>query len=80
MCVTKNQFSFLSTKTYGVATQKNRLNETVPLAPKTYVKTDGKGNFYNFTLEKFVYLNLCILQFSGVQDFGIIRFHLFIIY
>ena len=28
-CVTKNQFSHFSTKTYVVGTQKNRLNETV---------------------------------------------------
>ena len=28
-CVTKIQFSYLSTKTYVVGTQKNRLNETV---------------------------------------------------
>ena len=29
--VIKNQFSYLSTKTYVVGTQKNRLSETVPL-------------------------------------------------
>ena len=28
-------------------------------APKTYVKTDGLENIYNFTLKIFVYLNLC---------------------
>ena len=27
-------------------------------APKTYVKTDGYENIYNFTLKGFVYLNL----------------------
>ena len=26
---------------------------------KTYVKTDGQENIYNFTLKDFVYLNLC---------------------
>ena len=29
-------------------------------APKTYVKTDGKENIHNFTLKKYVYLNLLI--------------------
>ena len=33
--------SYFSTKTYVVSTQKNCLSETVQLAPKTYVKTDG---------------------------------------
>ena len=28
------------------------------LAPKTYVKVDGKENIYNFVLNNFVYLNL----------------------
>ena len=28
-------------------------------APKTYDKTDGLENIYEFTLKKFVYLNLC---------------------
>ena len=27
----------------------------------SYVKTNGEGNIYNFTLKNFVYLNLCIL-------------------
>ena len=31
-CVTKIEFSYFSTKTYVVATQKNRLNETVLLS------------------------------------------------
>ena len=30
-------FSYFSTKTYVVGIQKNSLNETVLLAPKTYV-------------------------------------------
>ena len=39
--------------------QKNRLNETVLLwvlkrAPKTYIKTDGWENIYNFMLKKYV--------------------------
>ena len=29
-------------------------------APKTYDKTDGKQNIYNFTLEHFVFLNLWV--------------------
>ena len=32
------------------------------LAPKTYVKTDGLENIYNFTHTNFVYLNLCIIE------------------
>ena len=32
-------------------------------APKTYVKTDGLKNIYNFTLKILVYLNLCL--FAG---------------
>ena len=47
----KNLFSYFSTKTYVVGTQKNRLNETVLLAPKTYVKTEEYENIYNFTLK-----------------------------
>ena len=31
-CVTEKQFSYFSTKIYVVGTQKNRLNETVPLS------------------------------------------------
>ena len=36
----KKLFSYFSTKTYVVGTQKNGLNETFFRAPKTYVKTD----------------------------------------
>ena len=32
-------------------------------APKTYVKTDGLENIYNFTLKNFVDLNLSIYNF-----------------
>ena len=32
----KIYFSYFKTKTYVVGTQKNRLNETVPLIPKSY--------------------------------------------
>ena len=46
-------FSYFSTKTYVVGTQKNRLNETVLLSIKTYVKTDGNENIYIFTLKNF---------------------------
>ena len=41
-----------------MGTQKNHLNETGFLAPKTYVKTDGQENIYNFKLKIFAYLNL----------------------
>ena len=34
------QFSYFSTKTYVVGTQKNRLDETVLLSTTRYVKTD----------------------------------------
>ena len=41
-CVTKNLFSYFSTKSYVVGTQKNRLNETVLLSTQNiYVKNDG---------------------------------------
>ena len=50
---------YFSTKTYVVGTQENRLNETVLLSTKPYVKTDEQENIYNFTLKDFVYLNLC---------------------
>ena len=36
-----SQFSYFSTKTYVVGTQKNRFDETVLLSTKTYVKIDG---------------------------------------
>ena len=40
---TKTQFSYFSTKTYVVGTQKNRLNETVLLStPKHMLKMMGK--------------------------------------
>ena len=29
-------------------------------APKTYAKTDGLENIYNFMLKSSVYLNLCV--------------------
>ena len=31
-CISENQFSYFSTKTYVVGTQKNNLNETVLLS------------------------------------------------
>ena len=40
-CVTKINYLFFWTKTYVVGAQKNRLNETFFLAPKTNVKTNG---------------------------------------
>ena len=43
------------------------------LAPKTYVKTAGQEIFYNFTLENFVYQNLCwsknILYLHSLMSF-----------
>ena len=36
-CVNENYFSYFSIKTYVVGTQKNRLDETVPLSTQTYV-------------------------------------------
>ena len=42
-CITKIEFSYFSTKTYVVGTQKNRLNETVLLsAQKHMLKLMGK--------------------------------------
>ena len=51
-CVPENLFSYFSTKTHVVGAQKNRLNETILLSTKLYVKT-----IYNFRLQIFVYLN-----------------------
>ena len=53
--------------------QKNRLYETVLLSTKTYVKTDGEENIYNFTLKYFVYLNLCHSLKNNIVS--LIRFH-----
>ena len=39
--VMKEYFFYFSIKTYVVGTQKNRLNETILLSTKTYVKTVG---------------------------------------
>ena len=55
---TKNTFSYLSSKTYVVGTQKNRHNETVLLSTKKYDKTDRLENIYKFTLKHLVYLNI----------------------
>ena len=41
-CVTENYFSYFSTKTYVVGTQKTRLNETVLLSTKNMFKVMGK--------------------------------------
>ena len=43
-----------------MGTQKNCLDETFLLSTKTYVKIDGKDTIYNFTLNFFVYLILCV--------------------
>ena len=40
-CVNKTYVSYFSTKSYVVGTENNRLNETVLLSTKIYVKTDG---------------------------------------
>ena len=42
-----------------MGTQKNRLNVTVLLSTKSYVKIDGLENIYIFMLKNFDYLNLC---------------------
>ena len=52
----KNWSSYLSTKTYVVGTQKNRLNETFLLSTKTYVKTDKLENIHYFTFNIFFIL------------------------
>ena len=49
--VPKKLFSYFSTKTYVVGTQKNRLNEK-------HVIIDGYENIYNSLLKKSVYQNL----------------------
>ena len=69
LCVTKNSFSYFSTKTNVVGTQKNRLNEMVLLS--TQNKLMGKKIFYNLTLKNFVYLNCGPMKglFDILQDF-----------
>ena len=56
-----------------MGTQKNRLIETVLLAPKTYAEHYGQENIYNFRLNIFVSLNLCwdtfILCFHNIFFF-----------
>ena len=47
-----------------MGTQKNCLNETVLSSTQTYVNSDGQENIDNFTLKKFVYLNMCITEFD----------------
>ena len=42
-CGPKKYFSYFSTKTYVVGTQKNPLNDIL-----TYVKTDRQEDIYNF--------------------------------
>ena len=49
----KKAYSYFSTKTYVVGTQKNRLNETVLLSTKTHDSNDGLKNIYNFISKKF---------------------------
>ena len=50
---TKKIKSYLSTKTYVVGTQKNRLSEMVLLSTQTYVQTDGLENISQFYAQKF---------------------------
>ena len=57
----KSAFSYFSTKTYVVGTQKNRLNETVLLSTQNICSIDSEENIYNFTLKMFVLLNLSII-------------------
>ena len=44
-CVTKNSFSYFSTKTNVVGTQKNRLNETICLSVQNMLKLIVKKIF-----------------------------------
>ena len=57
---TGKYFSYFSSKTYVVGTQKNRLNETVLLSTQNkYTNNYGLEIVYNFTQKIFVtYLNL----------------------
>ena len=48
----ENYFSYFSTKTYVVGTQKTLFNERVLLSTLTYILKDGKDNNENFTLNK----------------------------
>ena len=50
-CVKKTNVSYFSTKIYVVGTENNRLNETVLMSTKTYVKTDEQENIFNFKLK-----------------------------
>ena len=68
---TKTQFSYFSTKTYVVGTQKNRLNETVLLStPKHMLKMMGKKKHVSTIVRwKFgVYLNLSY-RIAKVSEF-----------
>ena len=56
--IIKSYFSYFSTKTYVMGTQKNRLNETVLLSAQIYVKTDRSKDMNIFTLKIFVHLVL----------------------
>ena len=41
---------------------------------KTYVKTDGKENIHNFTLKKYVYLNLLSISTLCLLDYYLCTF------
>ena len=51
--VIKNKFSYFSTKTYVVGTQKSRLNEMVFFEPSKHVKIDGYIRKYSQFYTKF---------------------------
>ena len=57
-------FSYFSTKTYVVVTQKNHLNEMVLFSTQTYIKTDGSDSIHNiafiFCLTAITSHNYCI--------------------
>ena len=57
---TQNFFSYFSTKTYVVGTQKNRLNETVLLSTQNTCLTLWVRKYSQFYAKIFVYLNLSI--------------------
>ena len=52
LSVCNNYFSYFSTKTYVVGTQKNRLNEKVLLNITAYVEIDGMSTINKYNEKK----------------------------
>ena len=71
-CVKKILFSYFSTKTYVVGTQKNCLNETVLLSTNNICLNWWVRKYLQFYGEIFVYLNLW-LTISGIQKRGYLK-------